>query len=62
MRLILITRIRLPADCDYIVNHKKGTGQFAEAAKKLREEDGLTPARIRERIGLSHLAGFNMLV
>ena len=62
MRSILITHIKLPTDNDYIQSHKKGTAKFAETAAKLRTEDGLTPFHIRERIGLSHIAGFNMLV
>lgn len=62
MRSMLITHIRLPTENGYITAHTRATKAFAEAGNKLSEEDILTTAQIRERLGLAHIAGFNALV
>jgi len=46
----------------YIAAHKQATTDFSEAAKKLKEEDGLSSEEIKERIGIPSVHGFNAML
>ena len=62
LRAIVIDCFRVKTDNKYIIAHKEATIHFSETAKSLKENDSLSPEKIKERIGAPSVHGFNAML